>query len=604
MKRYTVRLAAVSLAAALLSSCGGGGGGTMPPGGGGNGGGNGGGGGSSYTQADFTCPSSDSTSSVRVGMAAGEAIAARPAPRLPARAFAPGLVAVSYDRAYSSAHAGAISSREASLGAQEVRAFDYPLLGRSMRVLHVTPGSEARLMSSLRSQPGVVGVSQVGYRHPLTVSAPYFPNDPYFKGFAGSSAPLYETSSIPGQWDAHVTKLAYAFAYSQSADYAAANPNALGSSSVAIATIDTGQDTAHPELAGKIARQRCYLTNPSGVQSTSDFTTDPQGHGTDTAGIAAENSGNGVGFTGAGGNVVLFGYRVFPTPDSYTTCSNPNSTDPSCAATTADIASAIDDAVTAGAKVISMSLGGSPCTTPGVDPDPTEGAAVAGAIAHDVVVVAAAGNEGQGSLDAPACDSGVIAVGATGLDDGSPNGTNASGGNAGGTSSHPVEYVASYSNYESGASNNTVRSASSWGIVAPGGDPYCPTTSTGDCGTTADDLHWIENIWPANADLYSSQDDGSCESDYPADNQSGTIDCRILIAGTSMATPRVAGAAALLISVDPALASPTAMKAALCDYADDLKDPSADPHQGCGRLDVYASMAHAVNDPSPPTPTP
>ena len=82
------------------------------------------------------------------------------------------------------------------------------------------------------------------------------------------------------------------------------------------------------------------------------------------------------------------------------------------------------------------------CTSPGVDADPIEGNAVANAIAHNVIVVAASGNAGGQGVDAPACDAGVIAAGASGYEDGQANGTN-SGTNIG------SEYVTSYTQFGS-----------------------------------------------------------------------------------------------------------------------------------------------------------
>jgi subtilisin family serine protease len=434
------------------------------------------------------------------------------------------------------------------------------------------------------------------------VSAPYFTNDPYFTGFANPVAqnsgaavpaptfkvlPLVESAAVPGQWDMHVTRLEYAFAYGQvdNGSGVVANAAALGSSSVKIAVIDTGQDTTHPELTSKIVYQRCFITNPSsGVQSTSTFTTDEDGHGTDVAGIAGAATGNGLGFAGAGGNVALYGYRVFPTPDD--SCASDTSSDSQCSTDTQDIASAIQDAVNSHVNVISLSLGGSACSG-GEDQDLTEGTAIADAIAANIVVVAAAGNGSGPPLEAPACDPGVIAVGATALADGT---TNASG-KTGGSATAPFEYVASYS--DSGTPGAAPGSASAWGIVAPGGDPSDANDN--------DDLHWIDNIWtstPFGGSTGDANFAGDCKGDYPS--ESGTVDCRVFIAGTSMATPHVAGAAALILAVNPSYQSPTLMKQLLCTTAADIGDTS----EGCGRLDVYRAMATALHDPNIPSSSP
>ena len=106
-----------------------------------------------------------------------------------------------------------------------------------------------------------------------------------------------------------------------------------------------------------------------------------------------------LGFVGAGGSVSIYAYRVFPTPDD--SCVNDNSSDDQCSSNTVDIADAIDDAVSQGVNVISMSLGGDACGTgstfaPNGDSDITEGTAVANAIAHNVIVVAASGNRAVG----------------------------------------------------------------------------------------------------------------------------------------------------------------------------------------------------------------
>ena len=158
----------------------------------------------------------------------------------------------------------------------------------------------------------------------------------------------------------------------------------------------------HPDLSGKIAYQHCFITEPDrqhpAPQSTGNFSTDEDGHGTDVSGIAAATTGNGLGFSGAGGKSVIYAYRVFPTPDD--TCASETLSDDQCSAATADIASAINDAVAQGVNVISMSLGGGSCTN-GVDSDPSRGPPSPTRSAHNVIVVAASGNGGAAQCNRP-----------------------------------------------------------------------------------------------------------------------------------------------------------------------------------------------------------
>jgi subtilisin family serine protease len=424
--------------------------------------------------------------------------------------------------------------------------------------------------------------------HALSVNGPYITNDPFFKGL-GTGAPLYETSTTEGQWGAHVTRLEYAFAYSQSGNGSGiTNAGAFGSSAVKIAIIDTGEDPTHPELTSKIGYQKCFITNPDGSQSISNFETDPTGHGTAVSGVAAADTGNALGFTGAGGAASIYAYRVFPTPDD--NCVSDTSTDDQCTSDSGDIVSAIGDAEAQKVNVINLSLGGGSCASAGVDPDPAEGNAVADAIAAGIVVVAASGNDSNAGSPAapesPACDSGVIAVGATGLSDGQTNST----GNTSGSASNPKEYVASYSN--AGSPGAAVNSANAWGIVAPGGDAASATDD--------DFLHWIDTIWTSTPYQSSSSDLDFAGECIPDVGTTGTTDCRTLIDGTSLASPDVAGTAALIIAANSSYQSATKMKQLLCATADDI----GDANEGCGRLDVYRAMSVAVGDSSEPAERP
>jgi subtilisin family serine protease len=604
VSRFVRALVALSATTSLLAGCGGGGSKAVPttptpsptP--------------TSASTAAYTCPTNDSTLAVgRSGArVAGDATrkAVRSRTRLASTATS-GLLAVTYASATVQRSATSIAQRETAAGASLVRELTFTHTNKVIHVVSVPAAQVATVEATLKQQPGVVSVAPTGARRrPTSVQAPTWTTDPYFDGFYSTQnlaeqgtaypttyeiLPYAESANVPGQWDMHAIQLEKAFSYASTSGAVngsgVSSAGAVGLPSVKIAVIDTGEDPNHPELSSKIAYQRCYISGPNSPypQSTSDFETDPDGHGTDVAGIAAADTNNALGFTGAGGNVVIYGYRVYPTPDD--TCVSDSTADDQCDASTTDIASAIDDAVTQHVNVITMSLGGGSCNA-GVDDDPTEGAAVAEAVAANIVVVAAAGNSYGPPTEAPGCDTGVLAVGATSLADGvaNPNGTGSTLGAAGA----PVEYVASYTDY---GTNDTLNNPSSWGIVAPGGDPSSDADN--------DDWHWIENIWTTTPYMSSASDEnfeGECAADYGGG--SSTIDCRTLIAGTSMATPHVAGVAALILSATGGLSSPyqspTAMRTLLCDTADDVSDPN----QGCGRVYVYHAMAVALHDPTPP----
>jgi hypothetical protein len=546
----------------------------------------------SGNEAAFQCPTSDAAPA---GIARNSGARTGEATRYAARGGArnaaaiAGRVAVTYDLRTLSASRTTFAARESASGATFVKEFDFPHTSLATRVLTVPAAQQASIMSKLRMQQGVRSVAATGgVRYPQAVTVPYYPSDPYFDGFTAAqnngnpatyeTLPFVENANVPGQWNEHVIGLEHAFAYSQAGNGSTvpANANALGLASVKVAIIDTGEDTTQPELASKITYQKCFITDPSGNQSTSSFTTDEDGHGTDVSGLAAADTNNALGFSSPGGNTSIYGYRVQPTPDD--NCTSDTTSDPQCLASTNDIASAILDAVAQKVNVISLSLGGGSCTN-GVDPDTVEGQAITEALAANIVIVASSGNDGKQTLEAPACDTGVIAAGATSLADGQLNGTQTSSGSA----ASPNEYVASYSDY--GTPGAAVKSATAWGIVAPGGDPSSASDS--------DDLHWIEDIWTTTP-FDTKNFGGNCTPDYPGTGS--VIDCRTLIAGTSMSAPTVAGSIALVLAVNPSYQSPTKMKTLLCSTADDIVDPK----EGCGRLNVYRAVAVAIGDPTPP----
>ena len=143
---------------------------------------------------------------------------------------------------------------------------------------------------------------------------------------------------------------------------------------VPVAVIDSGADSAHPELAGRILGAKSFVGGSARV--------DTLGHGTFVAGLIAAGVDNGIGIAGLAPSAellvakVVTGSRAIPVEAE---------------------ARAIRWAVENGARVINMSLGGfrDPLDPARDSYSRLEADAVAYAVSNGVVVVAAVGNGDQ-----------------------------------------------------------------------------------------------------------------------------------------------------------------------------------------------------------------
>ena len=265
-------------------------------------------------------------------------------------------------------------------------------------------------------------------------------------------------------------------------------PLTPGTCSTRVAVVDTGLRAGLADLEGRLLHQLGY--------DFADDDPDPRdehGHGTHVAGTIASAMDNATSIAGVAPGVCVFGVKVLGDDGS---------------GTSEDVAAGIVHAVDSGARVINLSLG-CDCEVLRVIED-----ALGYASARDVVVVAAAGNDGVDELFYPASSPRTIAVAAVDQD---------------------LE-LASFSNFGAGLD-----------LAAPG------------------------------VDVVSLFRDGeSCMG-----------------SGTSMATPHVAGVAALVRSIVPGLDS-EGVRTLLREEAIDLGAPGYDTRFGAGLVDAFGSVSRAA----------
>jgi subtilisin family serine protease len=163
----------------------------------------------------------------------------------------------------------------------------------------------------------------------------------------------------------------------------------MGDARTIIAIVDTGVDPSTADLRGALLPGYDFYDNDADPS-------DPHGHGTMMAALAAARTNNGLGIAGACGSCSILPVRV-SAPDGIS----------SWTTTAAGIVWAADR----GARVISVSLVGT--TT-----SPELSAAVAYAQGHNALVVAAAGNLAVDHPGYPAALPGVVSVEAIDQNDG------------------------------------------------------------------------------------------------------------------------------------------------------------------------------------------
>jgi subtilisin family serine protease len=278
------------------------------------------------------------TASAFVGGAEGMPRGAHASDRLVVK-FKTGVAASDMDRAERAAQVKEISSIRA-LGAH---------------VMSVAPNHIDAALAALRASGRVAYAEYDGIMH----AADTTPNDPWWPN-ESSAAHV----RMPQAWD-----------------------DSTGSAQVTIAILDTGVDSATPDLQGAFVPGYDFVNNDTDPS-------DDHGHGTMAAGVAAARGNNAIGIAGYCWSCSIMPVKVMGADGS---------------GLQSTVASGIVWATDHGARVISMSLYGGAYST--------LASAVQYAHSKGVVLVAAAGNNGSSGQTYPAAYPEVLGAAGTNPDD-------------------------------------------------------------------------------------------------------------------------------------------------------------------------------------------